>query len=233
MTPDLQSQPGNDPQQRYEKHGANTSAKQEHRHLNTTQEPGRRIFGLLKKELLTQVPEHIEEHGYIEDKELLENIVLWKFPVVIGNIRENTPAQIATVSEHAFQAESARKAIQKLNELQGVADSIAGAILMFAHPHRYTVMDPRATMALETLGYWTGDTAAVDEQYESYLSSLSRTQPANWTPAARRRSGAVHSRRRTEQWLSQSVTSTPTKTSSSSKGDFIMGRQVRPTIGSR
>jgi len=39
---------------------------------------------------------------------------------------------------------------------------------MFAHPHRYTVMDPRATMALETLGYWTGDTAAVDEQYESY-----------------------------------------------------------------
>ncbi|MDL0126340.1 hypothetical protein PNQ92_13110 [Halobacterium salinarum] len=125
-------------------------------------------FWAAEEELLTYVPNHIKKHGHIEDKELIENIVLWKFPVVIGNIRENTPAQIATVSKRAFQVENARDAIQKLNELQGVADSIAGAILMFAHPHRYTVMDPRATKALETLGYWTGDTVAVDEQYESY-----------------------------------------------------------------
>ena len=125
-------------------------------------------FWAAEEELLTQVPNHIEKHGRIEDKELLENIVLWKFPVVIGNIRENTTAQIATVSERAFQAESACDTIQMLNELQGVADSIAGAILMFAHPHRYTVMDPRATKALETLGYWDGDTAAVAEQYEQY-----------------------------------------------------------------
>ncbi|MDL0126669.1 hypothetical protein [Halobacterium salinarum] len=125
-------------------------------------------FWAAEEELLSNVPNHIKQHGHIEDKELLENIVLWKFPVVIGNIRENTPAQIASVSKCAFQAENARDAIQELNELQGVANSIAGAILMFAHPHRYTVMDPRATEALETLGYWTGDTAAVDEQYESY-----------------------------------------------------------------
>ncbi|MCG1008192.1 hypothetical protein [Halorubrum lacusprofundi] len=169
MTPDLQSQPGNDLT------ATLREARSEYERQTRAQAPPTLLknldvqnFWAAEEELLTQVPEHIEEHGYIEDKELLENIVLWKFPVVIGNIRENTPAQIATVSEHAFQAESARKAIQKLNELQGVADSIAGAILMFAHPHRYTVMDPRATMALETLGYWTGDTAAVDEQYESY-----------------------------------------------------------------
>ncbi|WP_147435637.1 hypothetical protein [Halobellus sp. Atlit-38R] len=125
-------------------------------------------FWAAEEELLSYVPNHIKQHGHIEDKELLENIVLWKFPVVIGNIRENTPAQIATVSKRAFQAGNARDAIQELNELQGVADSIAGAILMFAHPHRYTVMDPLATNALAALGYWAGDTAAVAEQYESY-----------------------------------------------------------------
>jgi len=89
-------------------------------------------FWAAEEELLTQVPEHVEEHGYIEDKELLENIVLWKFPVVIRNIRENTPAQIATVSEHAFQAECAQSNSSSMS-YKGVADSIAGAILMFAH----------------------------------------------------------------------------------------------------
>ena len=125
-------------------------------------------FWAAEEELLTQIPTHVEEHGHVEDKELLENIVLWKFPVVIGNIRENTSTQIRTVTERAFQAESARDAIQVLNGLQGVADSIAGAILMFAYPHRYTVMDPLATNALAALGYWSGETAAVAEQYESY-----------------------------------------------------------------
>jgi len=33
MTPDLKVNPATISQQRYEKHGANTSAKQEHRHL--------------------------------------------------------------------------------------------------------------------------------------------------------------------------------------------------------
>jgi len=176
MTPDLQSQPGNDLT------ATLREARSEYERQTRAQAPPALLknldvqnFWAAEEELLTQVPEHIEEHGYIEDKELLENIVLWKFPVVIRNIRENTPAQIATVSEHAFQAESARKAIQKLNELQGVADSIAGAILMFAHPHRYTVMDPRATMALETLGYWTGDTAAVDEQYSHIVFAVTNS----------------------------------------------------------
>lgn len=125
-------------------------------------------FWAAEEELLTQIPTHIKEYGHIEDKELLESIVLWKFPVVIGSIRENPPTQITTVTERAFQAERARDAIQILNELHGVADSIAGAILMFAHPHRYTVMDPRATEALKALGYWDGETAAVEELYEPY-----------------------------------------------------------------
>jgi len=109
MTPDLQSQPGNDLT------ATLREARSEYERQTRAQAPPTLLknldvqnFWAAEEELLTQVPEHIEEHGYIEDKELLENIVLWKFPVVIGNIRENTPAQIATVSEHAFQAECAQ-----------------------------------------------------------------------------------------------------------------------------
>jgi len=78
-------------------------------------------------------------------------------------------------------------------------------------------------MALETLGYWTGDTAAVDEQYESYCLRCHELSQQTGLPLRDVDRALYILGGRTEQWLSQSVTSTPTKTSSSSKGDFIMG----------
>jgi len=82
--------------------------------------------------------------------------------------RENSAEQIAAVTSQAFQMNSAPDAIAKLSELTGVADSIAGAIIMFANPTRYTVMDPRATKALAELGYWNLDQEATSKHYEEY-----------------------------------------------------------------
>jgi len=84
MTPDLQSQPGNDLT------ATLREARSEYERQTRAQAPPTLLKNLdaeflaAEEELLTQVPEHIEEHGYIEDKELLENIVLWKFPLSSG-----------------------------------------------------------------------------------------------------------------------------------------------------
>ncbi|WP_256546696.1 hypothetical protein [Halobellus inordinatus] len=119
-------------------------------------------------QLLDRVPHHISQHGYIKNKRLLEAIALWKFPIAVGKIRENPEDQISAVTEKAFRADTAEDAIATLSELSGVGDSIAGTILMFTNPQRYTVMDPRATGALAKFGYWNRKQAATRNYYEDY-----------------------------------------------------------------
>jgi len=108
MTPDLQSQPGNDLT------ATLREARSEYERQTRAQAPPTLLknldvqnFWLLKKNCSPKYRSTLRNTVTSKTKNF-ENIVLWKFPVVIGNIRENTPAQIATVSEHAFQAESAR-----------------------------------------------------------------------------------------------------------------------------
>jgi len=125
-------------------------------------------FWEAETKLLNDIPAHIDSYGHIENKELIENVVLWKSSRVISMFRENSAEQIAAVTSQAFQMNSAPDAIAKLSELTGVADSIAGAIIMFANPTRYTVMDPRATKALAELGYWNLDQEATSKHYEEY-----------------------------------------------------------------
>jgi len=69
MTPDLQSQPGNDLT------ATLREARSEYERQTRAQAPPTLLknldvqnFWAAEEELLTQVPEHIEEHGYIEDK---------------------------------------------------------------------------------------------------------------------------------------------------------------------
>ena len=118
--------------------------------------------------LLERVPAHVSEHGCIEDRELLENVVLWKFGPGVGMIRDVPPADVAAVTRRALQSDTAPAAIEILGELDGIADSMAGAVLTFVNPQRYTVMDPRATRALSDLGFWALDHAANADQYETY-----------------------------------------------------------------
>lgn len=125
-------------------------------------------FWEAENKLLEQVPAHIAKHGRFADRDLLESIALWKFPIAVANIREVSDERIESVTKQAFDEDCAGPAIQQLCQLNGIGHSIAGAILMFVNSHRYTVMDPRATAALSDLGYWDLATEARQEQYETY-----------------------------------------------------------------
>jgi hypothetical protein len=133
-----------------------------------TENLGVENFWEAEEKMLKLISAHISENGGFKNRELLENIVLWKFAPAVGNIRDLSTDRVYEESERAFTANTASEAMSVLSELDGIAASMAGAVLTFANPDRYTVMDPRATTALTSLGYWNSPCEASVDLYETY-----------------------------------------------------------------
>ena len=125
-------------------------------------------FWEAEEQMLEIISDHISEHGGFQNRELLEDVVLWKFSPGVGRIRDLPSKRVYEISKQAFSADKASEAMAVLSELDGIAASMAGAILTFVNPHRYTIMDPRATNALTSLGYWNYPCEASVDRYETY-----------------------------------------------------------------
>jgi hypothetical protein len=152
-----------------------TAARLEYKEETKTQSPpiltenlGVENFWEAEKRMLERIPAHISEHGRFEDRELLEDIVLWKFSPGVGRIRDISPERVEEISQRAFESDSVSEALSTLAELNGIGPSMAGTVLTFTNPDRYTVMDPRATSALRSLGFWSSSSEATVDQYEHY-----------------------------------------------------------------
>jgi hypothetical protein len=121
-----------------------------------------------EERLLERIPAHVRAYESITERELLEYVVRWKHPADVGRVRDADPSLVSAVTERAFRAASAREAIEALTDLEEVTTSTASAVLTFANPARYTVMDRRSTTGLRDLGYWELACEADAEHYDAY-----------------------------------------------------------------
>ncbi|MCU4744680.1 hypothetical protein [Natronoglomus mannanivorans] len=122
-------------------------------------------------QLLETLPRKLEDDGRIDERTDLEAIALWKFPIVVRYVRDAPIETIRDISRQAFATNDITARVTSLTKLPGVGPSMATTIEMFRDPDSYTVMDPRATRALTTYGYWDGPTEASLPHYRAYLET--------------------------------------------------------------
>ena len=89
------------------------------------------------------------QRGYFELAELLE-VCAWKTGRTTSRVESNSSPAVQAVTKRALATDDEAERMAALLELNGVGVPTASAILHFAFPDRYPILDVRA---LESLGY--------------------------------------------------------------------------------
>jgi len=87
------------------------------------------------------------------------DLAMWKSPRPKRHYERNSDAFVRRVTELAFQTSDDRLRLHTLTALDGVGVPVASAILHFAFPERYPIMDVRAVATLRRAGLWHRDDA--------------------------------------------------------------------------
>lgn len=93
------------------------------------------------------------------DSEHFMDLAMWKSPRPKRYYERNSDAFIRQVTKHAFQASDGRLQLHILMALEGVGVPVASAILHFAFPDTYPIMDVRVLRTLRRAGLWRRDEA--------------------------------------------------------------------------
>lgn len=99
-----------------------------------------------EKELL-DLQESIYQQGHLT-KTQLEQLVRWKLPRQLGNIRKNAEDLIEVTTRAAFETRDVFFSIAHLLQLKGVRVSIGSAILHLYHKDDYPIYDQYALRAI-------------------------------------------------------------------------------------
>ena len=99
-----------------------------------------------EKELL-KLQESIYQQGHLT-KTQLEQLVRWKLPRQLGNIRKNNEGLIVETTRAAFETTDVFFSIAHLLQLKGVRVSIGSAILHLYHKDDYPIYDQHALRAV-------------------------------------------------------------------------------------
>lgn len=99
-----------------------------------------------EKELL-ELQESIYQQGHLT-KTQLEQLVRWKLPRQLGNIRKNAEALIVETTRAAFETTDVSDSIAHLSKLKGIRVSIGSAILHLYHKDDYPIYDQHALRAV-------------------------------------------------------------------------------------
>lgn len=100
----------------------------------------------LEKELL-ELQESINQQGHLT-KFQLEQLVRWKLPRQLGNIKKNAEGLIVAATQAAFETTDVFFSIAHLLQLKGVRVSIGSAILHLYHKDDYPIYDQHALRAI-------------------------------------------------------------------------------------
>jgi thermostable 8-oxoguanine DNA glycosylase len=87
------------------------------------------------------------------------DLAMWKSPRPKRHYERNSDAFVRRVTELAFQTSDDRLRLHTLTALDGVGVPVASAILHFAFPHRYAILDVRVLRTLTSAGLWLRDEA--------------------------------------------------------------------------
>ena len=99
-----------------------------------------------EKELL-ELRESVYQQGHLT-KTQLEQLVRWKLPRQLGNIRKNIEGLIVETTRAAFKTKNVSDSIAHLFQLKGVRVSIGSAILHLYHKDDYPIYDQHALRAV-------------------------------------------------------------------------------------
>ena len=110
-----------------------------------------------EKELIKR-KESIYKQGYLTKSEL-EQLVRWKLPRQLGNIRKNDEDLIVETTQAAFKTKNVSDSIAHLCRIKGVRVSIGSAILHLFHKDDFPIYDQHALRAVG------------EQQYESIWES--------------------------------------------------------------
>lgn len=99
-----------------------------------------------EKELI-ELKESIYEQGYLTKSEL-EQLVRWKLPRQLGNIRKNKEDLIVETTQAAFKTKDVSDSIAHLCKIKGVRVSIGSAVLHLFHKDDYPIYDQHALRAV-------------------------------------------------------------------------------------
>jgi hypothetical protein len=103
----------------------------------------------IEHELLTDVGPAVAGRGYFQKEELVK-VGEWKSPRVRPRIARNSPNDVEDITRISLAAPE-RLQHRVLSLLHGVGDPVATALLTIWAPDRHTVLDFRATEALDEL----------------------------------------------------------------------------------
>jgi hypothetical protein len=87
------------------------------------------------------------------------DLAMWKSTRPKRHYERNSDAFVRRVTELAFQTSDDRLRLHTLTALDGVGVPVASAILHFAFPHRYAILDVRVLRTLTSAGLWLRDEA--------------------------------------------------------------------------
>jgi hypothetical protein len=109
----------------------------------------RYAINAVERELLNEIGPMAARRGYFMKDELAK-VGEWKSPRVRSRLARNSPADVEDITRMSLAAPE-RLQHRVLGLLQGVGDPVASAILTVWAPDRHTVLDFRATEALDDL----------------------------------------------------------------------------------
>jgi hypothetical protein len=92
----------------------------------------------------------VRRRGYLTKAEL-EKVCVWKSPRVMKQVKRNSPLAVRNITRAAFSCSSELDKIKTLVTLHGVGVPMASAILMFADPRHYAVIDIRGWQLLHAM----------------------------------------------------------------------------------
>jgi hypothetical protein len=138
--------------------------------------------------------------GYYTQREFVQ-VCAWKKPRSRGRITANSRHAVVSTTGRALATSQESERIKPLLELQGVGVPTASALLYFAFPHDYPILDVRA---LESLGvkprstypvsFWLRYLDACRDLARANAVSIRTLDKALWQHSKER--SAAHSRAR-------------------------------------
>ena len=102
---------------------------------------------LIREIELLELQDSIYQQGHLT-KTQLEQLVRWKLPRQLGNIRKNAEDLIVETTRAAFETTDVFFSIAHLLLLKGVRVSIGSAILHLYHKDDYPIYDQHALLAV-------------------------------------------------------------------------------------
>jgi len=128
----------------------------------------------------------LKTHRYL-DKERFVEIGCWKSPRTRNHYENNNPALVKEITKFGFATNNEEAMIMVLRGLNGVEYPVGSAILQFAFPDKYPILDFRTLWSLGweqpryyTFGFWQKYCGKIQDISKETGESIRTVDKALW-----------------------------------------------------